>query len=77
MTTTAPETEPRPLTDRQRELLELVRSHSRLYGPTVRELCLAAGINSPNGVACHLRALERKGYLRRTPGKARAIEVLQ
>lgn len=77
MTTTAPETEPRPLTDRQRELLELVRSHSRLYGPTVRELCIATGINSPNGVACHLRALERKGYLRRTPGKARAIEVLR
>lgn len=77
MTETETQTEPRPLTDRQRELLELVRSHSRLYGPTVRELCLAAGINSPNGVACHLRALERKGYVRRTPGKARAIEVLR
>lgn len=77
MTTTAHATEPLPLTDRQRELLELLRSHSRVYGPTVRELCAAAKINSPNGVACHLRALERKGYVRRTPGKARAIEVLR
>lgn len=77
MTDTASDTEPRPLTDRQRELLNLVIEHSRLYGPTVRELCVAAKINSPNGVACHLKALERKGYVRRTPGKARAIEVLR
>jgi repressor LexA len=69
--------EPKALTKRQRELLDLVIEHSRLYGPTVRELCAAAKIASPNGVACHLKALERKGYVRRTPGKARAIEVLQ
>lgn len=67
---------PRPLTDRQRELLNLVIEHSRLYGPTVRELCQAAGINSPNGVACHLKALERKGYVRRLPGKARGLGVI-
>ena len=69
--------EPKALTKRQRELLDLVIEHSKLYGPTVRELCLAANISSPNGVACHLKALERKGFLRRTPGKARAIEVLR
>lgn len=65
-----------PLTDRQRELLDLVIEHSRLCGPTVRELCAAAKINSPNGVACHLKALERKGYVRRLPGKARGLEVI-
>lgn len=77
MTTTAPETEPLPLTDRQRHFLDLLRAHSRVYGPTVRELMAASGIASPNGVACHLKALEKKGYVKRTPGKARAIEVLR
>jgi repressor LexA len=47
-----------------------------MYGPTVRELCAAANIVSPNGVVCHLKALERKGYIRRTPNKARALEVV-
>jgi repressor LexA len=65
-----------PLTDRQQELLDLVVAHSKLYGPTVRELCAAANIGSPNGVVCHLKALERKGYIRRTPNKARALEVV-
>lgn len=64
------------LTDRQRELLNLVIERSKVCGPTVRELCSAAGIGSPNGVACHLRALERKGYVRRIPGKARGLEVI-
>jgi repressor LexA len=65
-----------PLTDRQQELLDLVVAHSKMYGPTVRELCAAANIVSPNGVVCHLKALERKGYIRRTPNKARALEVV-
>lgn len=69
-------TEPQALTKRQRELLDLVIEHSKLCGPTVRELCAAAKINSPNGVACHLKALERKGYVRRLPGKARGLEVI-
>lgn len=72
MTTTKTE-----LTDRQQYIFELLREHSRLYGPTYRELMAASGISSPNGIACHLRALERKGYVRITPGKARAIEVLR
>lgn len=75
MTTTEPE--PLPLTDRQAHFLELLRAHSRVYGPTVRELMAVSGIASPNGVACHLRALEKKGYVRRTPNKARGIEVLR
>lgn len=72
MTTTARP----PLTDRQRELLDFIRQHSRLAAPTVREMARAFGIASPNGVQCHLIALERKGYLRRSPNKARSVEVV-
>ncbi|MEC7679717.1 MAG: transcriptional repressor LexA, partial [Planctomycetota bacterium] len=32
---------------------------------------------SPNGVMCHLRALERKGLIRRSPNKSRAIELTE
>lgn len=65
-----------PLTERQTEILGWIRERVRMYGPTIREIAKAHGIKTTNGVVCHLRALERKGYVRRTAGKARALEVL-
>jgi len=47
----------------------------RGYGPTVREIGEHFEIKSPNGVMCHLRALERKGLITRSPNKSRAIEL--
>lgn len=63
------------LTARQREIYEFIRSkiEARGYGPTVREIGDAFEIQSPNGVMCHLKALEKKGLLIREEGKARAI----
>lgn len=65
------------LTERQRDVYEMIRGLivSRGYGPTVREIGEHFGIKSPNGVMCHLRALERKGLIRRSPNKSRAIEL--
>jgi repressor LexA len=65
------------LTDRQHDVYEMIRSLivKRGYGPTVREIGEHFGIKSPNGVMCHLRALERKGLIRRSPNKSRAIEL--
>lgn len=65
------------LTDRQHDVFELIRSLicKRGYGPTVREIGEHFGIKSPNGVMCHLRALERKGLIKRSPNKSRAIEL--
>jgi repressor LexA len=65
------------LTDRQNDVYEMIRSLivKRGYGPTVREIGEHFGIKSPNGVMCHLRALERKGLIRRSPNKSRAIEL--
>jgi repressor LexA len=75
MTTETP-TEPRPLTDRQREVLDFIKANIGFYGPTVREIAAALSITSPNGVVCHLDALQRKGWIKRESNKARAIEVI-
>jgi repressor LexA len=68
-----------PLTERQQNVYDLIRELmiKRGYGPTVREIGEHFGIKSPNGVMCHLKALERKGLLRRSPNKSRAIELVQ
>jgi repressor LexA len=67
------------LTDRQLKVYEFIRDkiRNRGYGPTVREIGENFHINSPNGVMCHLRALEKKGLIRRSPNKSRAIELMQ
>ncbi len=65
------------LTDRQQNVYDMIRGLivRRGYGPTVREIGEHFGIKSPNGVMCHLRALERKGLITRSPNKSRAIEL--
>jgi repressor LexA len=66
-----------PLTERQQQVYNLIREKimARGYGPTVREIAEALEIRSPNGVMCHLKALERKGVIRRIAHKSRAIEL--
>lgn len=65
------------LTDRQREVLWFIckRELDGNIPPTLREIGLAFGINSTNGVNDHLRALERKGYIQRTDMVSRGIRV--
>lgn len=65
------------LTERQREIFEFVREKivNRGYGPTVREIGEQFEISSPNGVMCHLKAIEKKGLIVRSPNKSRAIEL--
>ena len=50
------------LTLRQREVYDFIseKIHDRGYGPTVREIGDHFEIRSPNGVVCHLKALEKK-----------------
>lgn len=66
------------LTQRQRDVYDFIRDRifSRGYGPTVREIGEGFGIRSPNGVMCHLRALEKKGLISREPNMSRAIRLL-
>ncbi len=65
------------LTKRQQAVYELIRDRirNRGYGPTVREIGDHFGIRSPNGVMCHLRALEKKGLISREPNMSRAIQL--
>jgi len=67
------------LTKRQREVYEFIRDkiRSRGYGPTVREIGTEFNISSPNGVMCHLKALERKGLITREPNMSRAIMLTE
>jgi len=67
-----------PPTERQTAVYEFIREkiQSRGYGPTVREIGAAFRIRSPNGVMCHLKALERKGWITRGKNMSRAIELI-
>ncbi len=66
------------LTIRQREILSfLVRFlNEKGYPPTVREIAFHFGLKGPRSPKRRLDALERKGYIRKMPGKSRAIEVV-
>src|SRR6195256_2559731 len=66
------------LTERQKEIYDFIEEkiESRGYGPTVREIGLAFDIKSPNGVMCHLKALEKKGLITREEHSARAIQLV-
>jgi repressor LexA len=63
------------LTERQREILDFIqaRIEEQGYPPTIREIGEVMGIRSTNGVNDHLKALERKGYLKREGLKSRAL----
>ncbi|KMO82957.1 repressor LexA [Mycolicibacterium chubuense] len=65
------------LTERQRTILEVIRSSvtTRGYPPSIREIGDAVGLTSTSSVAHQLRTLERKGYLRRDPNRPRAVDV--
>jgi repressor LexA len=67
------------LTKRQEQTLDFIRHciEERGYPPTLREIGEHMGIRSTNGVNDHLRALERKGYLRREDMKSRALKVVE
>lgn len=65
------------LSKRQATILDMIRASiaERGYPPSIREVGEAVGLTSPSSVAYQLRALERKGYLRRDPHRPRAMEV--
>lgn len=66
------------LPKRQQECFDFIRDFkaSNGYSPTVREIMAHMGIKSPNGVVCHLKALQRKGLIEWTEEKARSITIV-
>ncbi len=65
------------LTSRQREIFDFIKKFikERNYPPSVREIGEHFHIY-PRAVFDHLKALERKGYLRRRGSMSRGLEVL-
>ncbi|WP_258950158.1 transcriptional repressor LexA [Lentzea californiensis] len=66
------------LTLRQRKVLTVIRDWIDRFGypPSVREIGEAVGLTSTSSVAYQLRALERKGFLRRDPNRPRAVGMV-
>ena len=56
-----------PMTAKQEAIYHFIRKHIETKGfpPAIRDICDEFGISSPNGVMCHLKALQKKGYINR------------
>ena len=65
------------LTDRQSEILKLIRELTEVSGfpPTRAEIAERMGFRSVNAAEQHLRALERKGAIEISSGASRGIRV--
>ena len=63
------------LTNRQQELLDFLRKYHSETGlmPSTREIQHHFGFASQTAAVSHLRALEKKGVIKKMPGKARAL----
>ncbi len=66
-------------TEKQKKVLEAIKSFHKENGfmPTVRDLGESLNIKNPNGVQCHLIALEKKGQIKRGgSGRCRTIVIV-
>jgi repressor LexA len=66
------------LTKRQAEILNFIKTHIQYSGfpPTISEIQGQFSFKSPNAVQEHLKALVRKGQIRRNPNQWRGLELI-
>ena len=66
------------LTDRQKQILDFIqqRQDSQRLTPTLREIAAHFRFRSANAALAHVKALRAKGFLKRLPGRARSLQVL-
>ncbi len=69
----------RQLSPKRRRILEYLRRYlqEHSYPPSVRDIQRGCGISSTSVVDYNLRALQREGYLKRSPDVSRGIELLE
>ena len=69
----------RALTGQQTKVLGFLRGYVTQKGfpPTLREIGEAIGLTNVTAVRGHISAPERKGYLIRSPDRARAIQLVE
>jgi len=67
------------LTTKQEKVLDFLGRFTRKngYPPTLREIAAHFGLKGPKAPQKTLQILEKKGFVRRTPGGSRAVEVLE
>ena len=67
------------LTRKQQELLTLINQRLEATGisPSFEEMKEALGLRSKSGVHRLIVGLEERGFIRRLPHRARALEVLR
>jgi repressor LexA len=65
------------LTGRQQEIFDFLVEfvQDRGYPPSIRDITRQFGFRSPKAAADHLAALERKGFIQRTPELSRALSI--
>jgi repressor LexA len=70
-------TEIKPLTPKQQKIFDFIAKHieTKGYPPTIRDICRAFDIKSPNGVMCHLNALKAKRKINRNEKLSRGITI--
>ncbi len=66
------------LTKKQALIIEFITDYTNSHGvsPTYREIMSALGLSSVSAVAEHIENLIKKGALRKVPGTARSLEVI-
>lgn len=66
------------LTKKQKLILDFITefSNDNNYSPSYREIMSGLGLTSVSAVAEHIENLVSKGYLKKTPGAARSLEVV-
>lgn len=67
------------VTPKQLELLRFIKERINLSGvaPTYGEMAAAVGLSSKGGVSRLVMGLEERGHIRRLPGRARAIALVE
>jgi len=68
----------RPLTPRQAEILQLIKTYQQDSGmpPTRAEIAQQLGFKSANAAEEHLKALAKKGVIEMMPGTSRGIRLV-
>jgi repressor LexA len=67
------------ITNQQRRVIDAIDAAitENGYPPTMRELSDKFGWSGPSAALCHIRLLERKGWILRSPSQARAMKVVK
>jgi repressor LexA len=66
-----------PLTKRQKDCFNFLKKYIEDHNmsPSYRDIMKGANIGSTSGVHAALNTIERRGWIKRLPGAARAINI--